>query len=315
MEKIDIDAIARGIDLDAIVDKIDVDAIVRRVDVDAIVSQVDIDAISRRIDVDSIVDKLDIDAIVRRVDVDAIVAQVDIDVIAKRIDVDAIVEKLDIDAIVDRVDIDAIVRRLDLVSLAEEIVNGIDLPEIIRESTGSMASEVVRDVRMQSIDADVAIARIVDRLIRRRRARRTEILGKSDSNGRADLPEQLIQHRLTRCYPQSRSDPSRSCVHEHTLDPVPYEARPYQGRRAGLITRSVAAAIDLGLVVIALGVAYLAICAFLFLLDPRNFTAPTPSLGLVLPSATRCSPLSRRELDGYRPDLRQPRHGVARREP
>ena len=65
------------------------------------------------------------------------------------------------------------------------------------------------------------------------------------------------------------------------VDPVPHEARPYQGRRAGLITRTVAAAIDLGLVVIALGVAYLGICAFLFLLDPRNFTAPRPSLGLV----------------------------------
>jgi hypothetical protein len=190
VEKIDIDAIASRIDLDAIVDKIDLDAIVRRIDVDAIVTQVDIDAIASRIDVDSIVDKVDVDAIVRRVDVDAIVTQVDIDAIARRIDVDAIVGKLDIDAIVDRVDIDAIVRRLDLVSLAEEIVNGIDLPEIIRESTGSMASEVVRDVRMQSIDADVAIARIVDRIIRRRRARRTEILGKPDSSGRADLPEQ-----------------------------------------------------------------------------------------------------------------------------
>ena len=189
VEKIDIDAIAKSIDLDAIVDKIDVDAIVRRVDVDAIVAQVDIDAIARRIDVDSIADKIDIDAIVRRVDVDAIVAQVDIDAIARRIDVDAIVDKLDIDAIVDRVDIDAIVRRIDLVSLAEEIVNGIDLPEIIRESSGSMASEVVRDVRMQSIDADVAIARIVDRILRRRRARRTEISGTSDSIGRADLPE------------------------------------------------------------------------------------------------------------------------------
>jgi hypothetical protein len=42
---------------------------------------------------------------------------------------------------------------------------------------------------MQSIDADVAIARIVDRLIRRRRTRRTEILGKPDSSGRAELPE------------------------------------------------------------------------------------------------------------------------------
>ena len=72
------------------------------------------------------------------------------------------------------------------------------------------------------------------------------------------------------------------------VDPVPHEARPYQGRRAGLITRTVAAAIDLGLVVIALGVAYLGICAFLFLLDPANFldplTSPRPEcrFGLVI---------------------------------
>jgi hypothetical protein len=178
------------VDIDALVSAVDVEAIVDRVDIAAIAEKIDVDAIARRIDLDAIVDKIDVDAIVRRVDVDAIAAQVDIDAIARRIDVDAVVGKLDIDAIVDRVDIDAIVRRLDLVSLAEEIVNGIDLPEIIRESTGSMASEVVRDVRMQSIDADVAIARIVDRIIRRRRARRTEILGKSDSSGRGDLPEQ-----------------------------------------------------------------------------------------------------------------------------
>ncbi len=72
------------------------------------------------------------------------------------------------------------------------------------------------------------------------------------------------------------------------VDPVPHEARPYQGRRAGLITRTVAAAIDLGLVVIVLGVAYLGICAFLFLLDPANFvdpanfTAPRVSRSLVI---------------------------------
>jgi hypothetical protein len=190
LDSLDLTALVlERVDIDTLVSTVDVGAIVDRVDIAAIVEKIDIDAIATRIDLDAIVDKIDVDAIVRRVDVDAIVTQVDIDAIARRIDVDAIVDKLDIDAIVDRVDIDAIVRRLDLVSLAEEIINGIDLPEIIRESTGSMASEVVRDVRMQSIDADVAIARIVDRILRRRRARRTEILGKSDPIGQADLPE------------------------------------------------------------------------------------------------------------------------------
>jgi len=62
------------------------------------------------------------------------------------------------------------------------------------------------------------------------------------------------------------------------VDPVPYEARPFQGRRAGLVTRAAAAVIDVAIVLIALGVGYLGICAFLFVLNPRSFTAPTPSL-------------------------------------
>jgi predicted RNase H-like nuclease len=99
------------------------------------------------------------------------------------------VERVDIDAIVSRIDVDAIVERLDLVALAEEVVNGIDLPEIIRESTGSMASDVVRDARMQTIDADVAIARVIDRIIRRRRARSTDAPGEPESETRAQPPE------------------------------------------------------------------------------------------------------------------------------
>ncbi len=148
-----------------------------------------LDAIASQLDIDALVSRVDVDAIVSQLDVDAIVSRVDLDDIAKRIDLDAIVERIDIDAIVSRVDVDAIVRRLDLVGLAEEVVNGIDLPEIIRESTGSMASDVVRDVRMQSIDADVAIARLIDRILRRHRARRTDAPGEPESLTRANLPE------------------------------------------------------------------------------------------------------------------------------
>ena len=65
------------------------------------------------------------------------------------------------------------------------------------------------------------------------------------------------------------------------VDPIPREARPFQGHRAGLVTRAAAAAVDLGIVIIALGVCYLGLTAFLFLFDPRNFTAPAPSPWLV----------------------------------
>jgi hypothetical protein len=190
LDSLDLTALVQQrVDIDVLVSTVDVAAVVDHMDIDAIVRQVDLDGMLRQVDIDAIVSKVDIDAIVRQVDIDAIARQVDIDAIAKRIDVDAIVERIDIDAIVSRVDIDAVVRRLDLVALAEEIVNGIDLPEIIRESTGSMASDVVRDARMQSIDADVTIARIVDRIIRRRRTRQTDAPGEPESGLRHESSE------------------------------------------------------------------------------------------------------------------------------
>jgi hypothetical protein len=206
-QRVDIDALVSTVDIAAVVDRMDIDAIVRQVDVDGMLRQVDIDAIVSKVDIDAIIRQVDIDAIARQVDIDAIVAQVDIDAIAKRIDVDAIVERVDIDAIVSRIDVDAIVERLDLVALAEEVVNGIDLPEIIRESTGSMASDVVRDARMQTIDADVAIARVIDRIIRRRRARHTDAPGEPESTIRAGLSGSTDQAQTPPALPSQPEPP------------------------------------------------------------------------------------------------------------
>ena len=95
------------------------------------------------------------------------------DAVARRLDLDAVLERLDLTSIVlRRVDLEAIVEAvladIDLVGLAEEVIDAIDLPEIIRESTGSMASDTVRGARMQGITADEAVARAMDRLLLRR---------------------------------------------------------------------------------------------------------------------------------------------------
>ena len=147
-------AVLRSLDLTRIVTEyVDLDRIVEEVDLDAAVRRVDLDAIAMRLDVDAVIDRLDLTEIVRRgVDVDAVVATVDLDAAAARLDVDAVID------------------RVDLVGLAREVIAAIDLPEIIRESTGSMASETLRGVRMQSISGDDAIARVVER-VRLRRAR------------------------------------------------------------------------------------------------------------------------------------------------
>ncbi len=56
---------------------------------------------------------------------------------------------------------------VDIVALAEAVIEGVDLPRLVRESSGSIASETVDSVRLQGIDADRAVARLVDRLLRR----------------------------------------------------------------------------------------------------------------------------------------------------
>jgi hypothetical protein len=128
--------------------------------------------------VERVLEELPLTELVKRhVDIDALVAAVDLD---------AVVARIDIDAIARRIDIDAIISRIDLVGLADEVIEGIDLPEIIRASTGTVASEVVRGVRMQSIDADEAIARVVDRLFLRRRRRATDAPGEPPSLDQVD---------------------------------------------------------------------------------------------------------------------------------
>jgi hypothetical protein len=116
--------------------------------------------------------------VLRYVDLDRAVSAVDLDAAAARLDVQKVLGRLDLTAVVtEQVDLDVVVEavldRLDLVGLAAEVIDGVDLPEIIRESTGSMASETVRGVRMQGIAADDAVGRAVDRLLLRRGHRST----------------------------------------------------------------------------------------------------------------------------------------------
>ncbi|HET6299558.1 MAG TPA: RDD family protein [Kribbella sp.] len=64
---------------------------------------------------------------------------------------------------------------------------------------------------------------------------------------------------------------------------VPREARPYQGRHAGVVTRLTAGIIDAIVVVVLLLAGYVAVNGFLFLLDPRGFrfseASPVLSVG------------------------------------
>jgi hypothetical protein len=171
--RVDLDAVVARADLDGAVALVDLDAVVSRVDIDAILKRVDLDEVAARLDIDAILNRVDLDEVAARLDVDAVVARADLDAVVNRIDLDAVAAKLDVDAVVARADLDAVIDRLDVIGIVEEVLEVIDLPAIIRDSTGSMASETVRGVRMTGITADDALSRAVDRALFRRRQRQT----------------------------------------------------------------------------------------------------------------------------------------------
>ena len=187
LERVDVDAL-----LAKAVDRIDLQALVQqvlsRLDLNAVVpaalSGIDLQPLSRdvidRLDVASLaadaLDQIDLtELVLSRVDLERIVTaaldSLDLtELVLNRVDLDRIVTSA-----LDGLDLTQLVmQRVDLPRVADYVVEEIDLPEIIRESTGSMASETVQGVRLQGIEADRAVNRVVDRMLWRRRARHTE---------------------------------------------------------------------------------------------------------------------------------------------
>ena len=104
------------------------------------------------------------EAITRSVEpVKALVTAITVDIVR------LVLEELDLDAVVSEVDIDAIVARLDLIGLANDVIDGVDLQAIIRDSTASVTEEVMADVRTQGERADDMVADFVDRMLGRDR--------------------------------------------------------------------------------------------------------------------------------------------------
>ena len=167
LEFVDLDRLAAALDVDAVVARVDLAAVVDRIDVEAIAAGLDLDALVEKVDIARVLDRVDLDDVVGRVDLDRAVDRVDIARVLDRVDLDGVVARVDLDRAVDRVDLDRVIARADVLQLVRWVVQEIDLPALIRTSSGSVAAEMVRGVRDQSADADRAVDRVVDRLLRR----------------------------------------------------------------------------------------------------------------------------------------------------
>jgi hypothetical protein len=139
----------------------------------AVLDAIDLDQVVARVDLDRIIGRVDPNQIAARIDLNRIVERIDVDAIAARIDLDGIAARIDLDAIVARVDIDAIVARIDLPGLTEQVIEEVDLGELIRESSSTMASETVDALRVQGMRADGLVNRVVDRVLLRQGQRQT----------------------------------------------------------------------------------------------------------------------------------------------
>ena len=128
----------------------------------------------------AVLDLIDVDEIIARVDIDGVVERVDLNRAVSRVDVEEIIAKVDIDGVVQRVDIDAIIKRLDLAALTDEVITEVDLREIVRESSSSITGEAVDAVRVQGMNADRLVSRLMDKVLFRRAGR--DLAGPADTD-------------------------------------------------------------------------------------------------------------------------------------
>ena len=163
-----VDAALDQIDLNELVgERIELDRVIDRLDLDRVIGRLDLDAIVARIDLDRILERIDVRAVAERVPVDEIVSRLDLDAIVATVDLDQIVRRVDVQAVADSLDLQALVQRLDLTAIASEVIEEIDLTRIIQDAMGSMTTETVGGIRVQSMNADRAISRLRERLLGR----------------------------------------------------------------------------------------------------------------------------------------------------
>jgi hypothetical protein len=136
-----------------------------------------LDAVVPRV-ASAVVGRIDLtDLVVRNVDLGRVVTTALDSVDLTRI----VVERVDIDAVVEKADMNRIIDRVPVIPLANFVIEEIDLPTIIKDSTGGIATDAVNAVRVQGVGADQFVSRLADRFLLRRRGRKLDAPGEPES--------------------------------------------------------------------------------------------------------------------------------------
>ena len=135
------------------------------------------------------------DAIIARIDLtDVVIEQVDLNrIVTSALDsldlTQLVLDRVDVDAIVAAADIDAVIDRVPIIPLADYVIDEIDLPQIIRDSTSGIAGDAMNTIRRQGVGADRLVARLVDRATFRK-GRKLDAPGEPESMSTPFRPEE-----------------------------------------------------------------------------------------------------------------------------
>ena len=130
-----------------------------------------------------------VDAIVSRIDLtDVVISRVDLRAVVEtaldRLDLtEIVVQRVDVDRIVAQANIEDVIDRVPMIQIADYIIEEIDLPQIIRESTGGIAMDAFTSTRFSAARTDELMSRVVDALLLRRKDRDLEVHDSTDRNG------------------------------------------------------------------------------------------------------------------------------------
>jgi hypothetical protein len=130
--------------------------------------------------------------------IDAVFDHVDVNDIIGRIDLNRVMGEVDLNALMSKVDLDAMLERVDFGKLTDRLIEEVDLRQIMRESSSSITSEAVDAVRVQGMNADRFVDRLVDRILFRKNGRDlagpvpvvAEFAGGPTTNGQDPHPEE-----------------------------------------------------------------------------------------------------------------------------
>jgi hypothetical protein len=103
------------------------------------------------------------------------VVPIAVNAVVSRIDINEIVkEYVDVNEIVAQADITPILDRVPMTEIADYVIEEIDLPSLVRESTGGVADGLLGTLRFQAIQTDNFVSHIVDRILFRKKMRAKE---------------------------------------------------------------------------------------------------------------------------------------------